>query len=178
MTIIKQRSAKVAKSIEAHSERVFAQARKNNEALCTGQDVETCSSHGGVCACCGSVDNNVTITAPWTMSLSFLGDIVIPDVLQERCYNCGPTMWLVGLSSNHISDYVNSVRDSRIAKLPVTEFITRKSVKALLGPAFPKHSHRLHNFMYCIRIDGVWHWYRPSVVAYKETGDGRLPLLR
>lgn len=107
-----------------------------------------------------------------------IGEVFVPDVIFHECVNCDES-YLVKAQAGRVMRFVESMIAAAIAKLPIGDFVSMHAAAESLGvtkQAFAKNKRIKRGFIYNFNIDGRSYYYRPSVEAFKATGDGRIPL--
>lgn len=131
------------------------------------------------CTCCGSQDNGENVVASLEFPTKNMGVLLIPGVPHMRCVNCGTSMSLPGTSAKLVAVYIDNLQSDLVAGLPVGMFIARTEALDLVNAyGFGKiNIPRFENLTYKVKLGRSWWYYKPSVVAYAKTGDGRISLI-
>ena len=107
-----------------------------------------------------------------------LGKIRVPDIYWLQCLGCGDTFLSAG-EGQKITDYIRAEIIAKIGKLPIGSFVTANEASSILGmskQAFSKHRRIKRGFIHSYDFDGKKYYYKDSVLAFKESGDGRVLL--
>lgn len=109
-----------------------------------------------------------------------IGNIEVNDVKYYKCNQCGELLFPRETLSV-IEDKEKKILDALIGRLPLDDFISSTTLAEILNisrQAIHKH-HRINNgFIYSKIHEGRRLYSRKSSVLYRETGDGRFPLIQ
>lgn len=105
-----------------------------------------------------------------------LGDVFIPNILHRRCTQCG-AFSLSAASAKQAADFISQKEAHAISRLPIGDFVSLNEAADILGvskQAFNKNHRIKRGFIYQTNSSGKIRYYKPSVLAFKNTGDGRV----
>ena len=106
------------------------------------------------------------------------GTLVLPNAALDKCDSCGDVLLHPG-TGERMSELVTKTTVHLLDRLPAGEFAMARQAAELLGvtvQAFNKNRRIQRGFIHQIDMDGHKWYHRPSVLLFKETGDGRFPL--
>ncbi|MDA3915492.1 MAG: helix-turn-helix domain-containing protein [Deltaproteobacteria bacterium] len=108
-----------------------------------------------------------------------LGDFVVPNTEYRLCKNCGEILYSP-ITLRAIEKAEEERKKELLLEKPLKDFITGTEVGKILGVSRQAvHKHRIkRGFIHFVRYNGKILYHRESVELYKETGDGRFPLIK
>lgn len=108
-----------------------------------------------------------------------LGSVDVPDIKFEECSVCHDRTVSIE-DSEKIHRYVLELEKKCIGKLPIEGFITTSEAVSVLGgskQAFSQNPKIKRGFIYSVTIGGRKLYNRKSTLQFKESKDGRFPLI-
>jgi len=107
-----------------------------------------------------------------------LGDFVVPDTEYKLCKDCGEILY-----SPFTLRAIEKAEEERKRKLllekPLKDFLSGTEVGRILGISRQAvHKHRIkRGFIHFVKFNNKIYYHKESVELYKNTGDGRFPLI-
>ncbi len=115
----------------------------------------------------------------FTLNDPIVGKVSIRGMKFYHCDKCDNVLFTVEMSKAIVTA-INERKKELIDSLPIRNFITAKETSELLGisrQALHKN-HRVNNgFIHQTRLGDNIAYVKQSVIKYRNTGDGRYPLL-
>jgi len=109
-----------------------------------------------------------------------VGPYTVTDVLHHRCDHCGELL-LPPETAKALETARTEIREGIIRNRPLCEFLSASETASALGisrQALHKHRRIRRGFIYQTSFGGNTVYLKSSVMLFKETGDGRFPLVR
>jgi hypothetical protein len=132
------------------------------------------------CHICDSESNIEEVVKPYIMAHMSLGEVVVPDVLQICCYNCGTCLRLPAESSKKVSDFWQALLADTIKELPIGDFVSARTALSFLDLPQSQKSYTLlkqkRSMLLSTVIAGSYYYYKPSITAVRFGYDGRLDI--
>lgn len=125
--------------------------------------------------CSGKI---VTVHGDLQLRDKILGDIKVPDTEYEQCQTCGK-MRYTPTTLEDIESAENQRLETLLLKRPLGDFITASEVANILGctrQALHKHKRIRRGFIHFVRHNDKIFYLKESVLQFKKTNDGRIPL--
>ena len=108
-----------------------------------------------------------------------IGSFEVYNVEYYKCDGCGrlffPEETLITIETKEAEQ-----KKQLLSQLPISDFIGAKEAAAILDisrQALHKHRRIRRGFIYSIKFEGRAVYNKKSVELFKETGDGRFPLI-
>lgn len=108
-----------------------------------------------------------------------IGAFIVYNIDYLACPKCGEHLYTIE-ASQKIDDARKEQEERLIAGLPVGDFVSAHDAMALLGmtkQAFHKHHRIKRGFIYSIKIGGRAFYHKKSVELFRQSKDGRFPLM-
>lgn len=115
---------------------------------------------------------------PYRLRTKELGEIRVPNIAYLACKACDERL-LDPEQAKNVTSYAREQVSKAISNLPVGQFVSMVDAAELLGiskQAFSKNARIRRGSIYSQRLGDRLYYYKPSVDAYKNTGDGRVRL--
>ncbi len=113
-----------------------------------------------------------------TITDKFIGSLTIQGILYYQCDTCGDILY-----TEEMSLAIEAERNRRIqevlVRFPLGDYLSSSQTCALLEisrQALHKNRRIQRGFIYQTKIGESLVYLKPSVLLFKETGDGRFPL--
>lgn len=127
--------------------------------------------------CSGKI---ITVNGDLQFRDKLLGDIKVPDTEYEKCETCGK-MQYTPTTLKDIESAENQKLEALLLKRPLGDFITASEVANILGctrQALHKHKRIRRGFIHSVKHNDKIFYLRESVLQFKKTNDGRIPLAK
>jgi len=131
-----------------------------------------------LCNNCGG--NLIEITGNLSFDDDIIGRYEITNAHYSKCEQCGEKLLPEATWEKADLEEAKTL-EKMITSLPVSEFISATEAAKNLGisrQAIHKHNRIRKGFIYSIKLGGKLFYHRKSTLLFKETGDGRFPLVK
>jgi hypothetical protein len=126
--------------------------------------------------CSGQI---VTINGDLELQDKILGEFTVQDTEFDQCEDCGEKLYSP-ITLKAIEETEAKRKKELLLEKPLNSFITAAEVAKILGctrQAVHKHKRIRRGFIHFVKHNGILQYLKESVELFKETGDGRLPLV-